>query len=103
MNVDMRVITGTTYCPECGHHHPIIQAEDGHRFTLCDYQTAESWPDVSDVSIPSREDVYRRMESETPSRADVWREFNTMRLLKSRSIGTKYWTTLHMAYPEMFD
>lgn len=70
---------------------------------MCDYQTAESWPDVSDVPILSREEVYRRMEAEMPSRADIWREFNTMRLLKSRSIGTKYLTTLHMAFPEIFD
>lgn len=58
------VIAGTTYCPECGDHHPIIQAKDGHYFTMCDCQTAESWPDISDLPIRSREEMYRRMESE---------------------------------------
>lgn len=70
----MTTIAGTTYCPECGHYHPIIQADDGHCFTMCDPQRVGSWPDVSDLPILSREEVYRRMEAETPSRADVWRE-----------------------------
>lgn len=74
MNVDMHIIAGTTYCPDCGHYHPIIQAEDGHRFTMCDYQTAESWPDVSDLPALSQREAYRRIESEMHSRDDVWRK-----------------------------
>jgi hypothetical protein len=81
----MTTIFGTTYCPECGHHHPIIQAEDGHCFTMCDYQTAESWPDVNDLPTLSPKEVYRRMESETLSRDDVHRAFRTMVLIQELS------------------
>lgn len=79
------VIAGTTYCPDCGHYHPIIQADDGHCFTMCDYQTAGSWPDVSDLPTLSREEAYRRMKPETLSRDDVHRAFRTMVLIQELS------------------